>query len=150
MRFFVNGVEKITLQNDGNVGIGTTSPSQKLSVAGTIESTSGGFKFPDGTTQTTANAGGGVPSGAVMAFNLASCPAGWSAFGTAVGRVIVGGGTIGTIRGTALSNGGTRTITEVPKHSHVIRISDGNPHAVNADTGGGMFLARMGSPFLEP
>lgn len=32
----------------GNVGIGTTAPSSKLSVAGTIESTSGGFKFPDG------------------------------------------------------------------------------------------------------
>jgi len=35
---------------NGNVGIGTTSPSQKLSVTGTIESTSGGFKFPDGNT----------------------------------------------------------------------------------------------------
>ncbi len=38
----------------GNVGVGTTSPNQKLSVVGTIESSSGGFKFPDGTTQTTA------------------------------------------------------------------------------------------------
>jgi hypothetical protein len=38
----------------GNVGIGITSPGQKLSVAGTVESTTGGFKFPDGTTQTTA------------------------------------------------------------------------------------------------
>lgn len=37
----------------GNVGIGTSSPGQKLTVAGTVESTSGGFKFPDGTTQTT-------------------------------------------------------------------------------------------------
>jgi trimeric autotransporter adhesin len=42
--------------NNGNVGIGTISPGQKLSVAGTVESTSGGFKFPDGTTQTTAGA----------------------------------------------------------------------------------------------
>ena len=36
-----------------NVGVGTTSPSSKLTVAGVVESTSGGFKFPDGTTQTT-------------------------------------------------------------------------------------------------
>jgi hypothetical protein len=40
--------------NAGNVGIGTAAPAQKLSVAGTIESTSGGFKFPDGTSQNTA------------------------------------------------------------------------------------------------
>ena len=45
--------------SSGNVGIGTTSPGQKLTVVGTVESTSGGFKFPDGTTQTTA-AGTGV------------------------------------------------------------------------------------------
>ncbi len=38
----------------GNVGIGTTAPGQKLSVAGTIQTTSGGVMFPDGTTQTTA------------------------------------------------------------------------------------------------
>jgi len=38
----------------GRVGIGMTAPGQKLSVAGTIESTTGGFKFPDATLQTTA------------------------------------------------------------------------------------------------
>ena len=38
----------------GNVGIGTTSPTSPLTVAGTIESSSSGFKFPDGTTQATA------------------------------------------------------------------------------------------------
>lgn len=43
-----------------NVGIGTSFPSQKLSVAGTVESITGGFKFPDGTTQTTASSGSGV------------------------------------------------------------------------------------------
>lgn len=41
------------------VGIGTGSPSAKLEVAGTVYSTSGGFKFPDGTVQTSAASGGG-------------------------------------------------------------------------------------------
>ena len=38
----------------GNVGIGTSNPGQKLSVVGIIESTSGGFKFPDNSIQTIA------------------------------------------------------------------------------------------------
>jgi len=40
----------------GNVGIVTTSPGQPLTVAGIIQTTSGGVMFPDGTTQTTATA----------------------------------------------------------------------------------------------
>ena len=38
----------------GNVGVGTASPSNPLSVNGIVQSLTGGFKFPDGTTQTTA------------------------------------------------------------------------------------------------
>ncbi len=41
----------------GLVGVGTDSPTAKLTVAGMIESTTGGFKFPDGTVQTTSAAG---------------------------------------------------------------------------------------------
>ncbi|MBI4931096.1 MAG: hypothetical protein HY841_10060 [Bacteroidetes bacterium] len=44
----------INAGNIGKVGIGTFSPSEKLTVEGTIQSTLGGFKFPDGTVQTTA------------------------------------------------------------------------------------------------
>jgi hypothetical protein len=40
---------KLTI--DGNVGIGTTTPGNKLEVAGTIKSSSGGFLFPDGSVQ---------------------------------------------------------------------------------------------------
>jgi hypothetical protein len=42
------------LNGTTNLGIGTSTPSQKLSVVGIIESTVGGVKFPDGTIQTSA------------------------------------------------------------------------------------------------
>ncbi len=45
--------QALVLASNG-VGVGTSNPTEKLTVAGTIESTSGGFKFPDGTVQNTA------------------------------------------------------------------------------------------------
>lgn len=42
---------------NSRLGIGTSAPGQKLSVNGIIESTSGGFKFPDGSVQTKASKG---------------------------------------------------------------------------------------------
>ncbi|MBC7419721.1 MAG: hypothetical protein H7328_03240 [Bdellovibrio sp.] len=56
-QWVTNGSSDIS-RVSGNVGIGTTTPGQKLSVAGTIESTTGGIKFPDGTVQTTSAASG--------------------------------------------------------------------------------------------
>ena len=38
----------------GNVGIGTTTPGEMLTVNGVIESAVGGFRFPDGSVQATA------------------------------------------------------------------------------------------------
>ncbi len=47
----------VTVLKNGNVGIGVSAPTQPLQVAGIIESISEGFKFPDGTIQSTASAG---------------------------------------------------------------------------------------------
>ncbi|MCX6107955.1 MAG: hypothetical protein NTY08_19165, partial [Proteobacteria bacterium] len=58
-----NGSVKMAILNNGNVGIGTTNPAQMLSVAGTIESTSGGIKYPDTSVQNTAFIGRMVPGG---------------------------------------------------------------------------------------
>ena len=46
--------QRMVIDHNGNVGIGATIPGSTLTVAGTIESTSGGVKFPDSTLQTTA------------------------------------------------------------------------------------------------
>lgn len=50
----------------GLVGIGTDTPTSKLTVAGTIQSLTGGFQFPDGTVQTTA---GIAPNQVVRSLN---------------------------------------------------------------------------------
>jgi hypothetical protein len=48
----------IFVDDADNVGIGTFLPTSPLTIAGVVESTNGGYKFPDGTTQVTAAQGG--------------------------------------------------------------------------------------------
>ena len=77
--------DQVVLATTGNVGIGTSAPTQKLSVAGMIESTSGGVKFPDSTTQVTAAVGN--PAGTIITFAGATCPSGYiAADGSAISR----------------------------------------------------------------
>jgi hypothetical protein len=53
-----------------------------------------------------AESGGGVPSGAVMAFNLSSCPSGWSEYTPARGRFLRG---IDTTGSTSIDPSGYRS-----------------------------------------
>jgi hypothetical protein len=63
---FVLGNSTIFEDKFGKVGIGTDTPTSRFTVAGLIETTSGGVKFPDGTVQTTA---GVAPNDVVRSLN---------------------------------------------------------------------------------
>ncbi len=56
----------------GKVGIGTTTPSDKLSVNGIVQSISGGFRFPDGTLQETKAFSPWLQSNQNICFNSGS------------------------------------------------------------------------------
>lgn len=71
-----------------------------------------------------------VPPGAVMLFDLPSCPVGWTAFSEGTGRLLMGRPSAGTLKqtfGAALTGNG------VPAHSHATS-SAGN-HAHTGQTG---------------
>ena len=98
--------DPLTIDKNGNVGIKTTTPNATLDVNGGIQALNATIKgdvslataslttvrFSDGTTQTSA----APPRGAVIAFNLSSCPGGWSEYVAARGRFIRGIDTTGS------------------------------------------------------
>ena len=68
----------------GNVPIGVTGTGSKLAVGGVIESTSGGIKFPDGSTQIQAGITQLFTSGAITGNGTAESPLTFQTTGTAV------------------------------------------------------------------
>ena len=67
---------RLTINSDGNVGIGTSSPGSLLTVNGVIQTTNGGIKFPDGTVQKTAQLVGPEGKQGIPGMNGAQGPAG--------------------------------------------------------------------------
>ena len=75
-----------------------------------------------------------VPSGAVMAFDLANCPPGYTEYASARGRALVGASgdlALGSMVGEAQH---TLQTAELPPHSHTITVFNPTGASVNGDT----------------
>jgi hypothetical protein len=105
-----SGAPAVTLDVTGNVGAGGAIFANDVDAG----------SFTLGGVTITTWPSGGVPSGAVEAFDLASCPAGWSEYISARDRTIIGSGlsySRGATGGEAVH---TLTINEIPPHTHNI------------------------------
>ena len=80
-----------------NIGIGTSTPAFKLTVTGIVQSTSGGFEFPDGSVQATA----GVLHNATLAGKGIS----GSTLTVAVPLVLSGSAAAGVVQGKNTGSG---------------------------------------------
>jgi len=125
------------------VGIGTTTVgSNMLTVAGTIASTSGGFVFPDSTTQTTAvTATAPTPAASMMVFAGASAPSGWLlCFGQAISRTTYA--TLFSAVSTTYGIGDGSTTFNLPDMRGRV--------AAGADNMGGSAAGRLTSTTMTP
>lgn len=127
--------------NNGNVGIGTTSPDSKLEVAGTIHSSAGGIQFPDGTTQLTANEGSGWQYTPVIAYGIDDQWAGGAIQSN--GDLFLWEGSIGSISNT--KDWDTRVITGP---FLTVSISTGTNESSNYGYFGGIALKSNGDLFI--
>jgi hypothetical protein len=125
---------------NSRVGIGTTSPASPLTVAGVIESTSGGFKFPDGTTQTTASSG----SGSVAFNDLTSKTGGTGEYSTSGN--LTSGRASGGVSLTINDGGGNANLTFNHKNQTPEQTGNAGRIRVNTDsTTGGVMEFQVGS-----
>jgi hypothetical protein len=78
---FTIGDSNIFEDKFGKIGIGTRTPTSLLTVRGMIETTLGGYKFPDGTVQTTAGIAFVTHDASLAGLGTAASPLGIAAGG---------------------------------------------------------------------
>ena len=109
---------------------GGSSPAVVGHSAGEIE----GVCRSDGT-----GCPGFIPSGAVMAFDLASCPPGWTEYTSARDRTIIGSGSSYSRGATGGETSHTLSVAEMPSHSHSVSAlypgGDGNDYGIFGSNG---------------
>ncbi|WP_408098954.1 hypothetical protein ACJVC5_08550 [Peredibacter sp. HCB2-198] len=160
-----NDNERLTITAAGSVGIGTTNPQATLEVNGGIKlgsmtacgaaqegsqrynSTLKIMEFCNGTVWG-AIGSPAIPTGAIMAFDLASCPSGWSEYTVARGRFLRG-----IDNGAGQDPSGTRApgsyqADGVQDHAHNITGEGGGVNDVVAfqDSNGDATYAPGGNP----
>ena len=114
--FVSTGPNQFLVRAGGGVGINTNAPAVPLDVNGIVRSRAGGFRFPDGTTQTTAATGGGggditavnTPAGGGLAGGVTSGDANVTLFPCSDGLILKRTGTTWTCT-QDLNSGGTVT-----------------------------------------
>ena len=148
--------------SNGNVGLGTVS-TNRLAVAGIVESVVGGFKFPDGTVQNSAaggsGAGSGLPNGtqefAVPGTNDFTVPTGitrilvecWGAGGTGGGAYRnLSSGYYGGGGGGGAGGYSRKIFTVSPGETYRIVIN--TPFSGSGEVGKTSFLSPAGSRLL--
>jgi hypothetical protein len=121
----------------GNVGVGTTSGTSKVTAAGVIESTTGGFKFPDGTTQTTSSvgtvtsvAGTGTVNGITLTGTVTSSGS------LTLGGTLTGVNLTSQVTGTLpIANGGTGATSAAAALTSLGAYPASNPNGYTSNTG---------------
>jgi hypothetical protein len=160
------GLTGATPVANGGTGAATLTANNVLLGNGTsavtfvAPSTNGNVLTSNGSTWTSAAAGGGFPAGTRMSFQQTSSPTGWTkdttaAINDSMIRLVTGsassGGTTAFSTWSAVTATGATTLdtTQIPSHSHELSISngvaEGGSPALDRPLSGSTFIINTGS-----